>query len=184
MKEHPKAELVDYRSHWVTLPRRTNVIQKEEVYLMYETEWRGDPVHVEVVCDRYSSGMNEDRLRLGEWRVVCRIPYFIKRHEGGSWERVAQASDTARKRIAEWLVPIATEWLTTDAYARSFSAALASAVVRELEDCRPGDDIDRVRASVETFKHDIDQYHKRSDSILAACEAYEAYQAALEAAKP
>jgi hypothetical protein len=117
-------------SHWVSDDNhssRVDGISKEEVFFYFSAKWRGQPVQVEVSADKYahSSGMSD-------WRVYARAArYYDSESYGGRGE---ETTGTARAALGELCVPIALEWLESDAYKASFQTALAHMVMRKFQD--------------------------------------------------
>jgi hypothetical protein len=157
-------------SHWVSddnYSSRADGISKEEVYFYFTAQWRGRPVQVEVSADRYahSSGISE-------WRVYARDARFYDPERNGG--RGEATTGTARAALGKLCVPIAEEWLTSDAYTASFQNALAHMVMRKF-DGRYSATRD-VQAALVTFK---DRLPKPTlQAISDALEAWQAFEAA------
>src|SRR4051812_21634919 len=102
-KAVPTATLTDARSHWITLDGRDDIPEKEELYLRITTEWRGAPVVAEVSCTRRRNGgwSSADVGTVGEWHCYVkelRETRRVRGHDG------AHCTDTARSRVAEWVL--------------------------------------------------------------------------------
>jgi hypothetical protein len=132
-------------SHYISDDSSSHVngISKEEVYFYFDAQWRGRPVQVEVSADRYahSSGMSD-------WRAYARAARFYDPERNGG--RGEETTGTARSALGRLCVPIAVEWLSTDAYRSSFQAALGHMVMRKFQDGYSASR--RVSEALATFK--------------------------------
>jgi hypothetical protein len=129
-------ELVRTGSHHIGTGHSGEPV-KEEVYLYFLTEWRGQSAIVTMRLDRYSHAVwnNETNTkepdRFSPWRCVA-SEARAKTDEPHGYG--AHLTDTARRRLGEVHTDPALDWLGSDDYRRSVRSAALSAIWRAASD--------------------------------------------------
>jgi hypothetical protein len=178
-------ELVGCGSHYVNAERWNN--EKEEVFLYFNAEWRGQRAAVTMKASRYKArdwGAGDDgepRNVWTEWNTYCseaRGGYFYVNEQGNTLqERGDVLTETARHRLSEGLDAVVREWLASDAYVTSEHRAWFTAIDRIAGDMRGyGDPPSRdVRLAVERYGDKLTPWAREHFAKLA--DAYDAYMA-------
>ena len=151
--------LAKSNSHTVReeLVGRHDGIGKEEVFLYFRAEWRGQPCRVVMHLDRYRANVwNEDNhtstTELTKWRA------FAERAEGydpdspKTYQRGADLSDLARRRLSDEILPLALAWLETDAYTKSEEIAYARMILDTRNNERDGAVTREMRRQCEQYR--------------------------------
>lgn len=102
----------------------------EDVYLMFETEWRGEPAVIEMRAHRNESYWS-DRLNMGEWNITGKDSW-LGSHGGDRHP----CTGTAQLRMGDEVRPLVSLWLLSDDYACSESAAYANGIKAMLREFR------------------------------------------------
>jgi hypothetical protein len=143
-------------------------VEKEEVFLYFETTWRGRPALVTLSADRYrhSEGMSE-------WRVYASD---AKEHDpernGG---RGDDLTDLARRRLGELLVPVAKQWLAGLGYIQSRQTAFYHALDRMAREQSAFSrrDTEDLRKALATFGHELPP--ERQNQLFSAAARFDAF---------
>lgn len=140
-------------------------LDNEQVYLTFETEWRGQPAVVRMQADRYrhSSGISEWRYRVDEARGA----------DTSDGRRGADLSGTARSRLSDQLRPLVEEWLGSEAYETSRDEAYFDAVRRMVREARPYPD--PMRDVRKVLLDSVYMTIAQRDRLYRMAEAYEAF---------
>lgn len=119
VKKPPTLQQVS--SHYITLVNHPDGI-KEEVYLYFNAHWRGEEVTVKMQASRYTHSAG-----LSEWRVYCTEAYSLPDGKDHYINR-KHVTPTARARLADECETLVVQWLRSQDYRRSESAAYCHAI--------------------------------------------------------
>lgn len=173
-------------SHHVTLTNDERDVAKEQVFLTFLTEWRGQPAAVTMQADRYRAGMRGDE-HLTDWRVYA----YEARGRTDEADRFGpHLTDTARQRLGDAAEPAVLDWLNGAELADADGAPLPvylessrRAIVRALAHnagelgVTRGYTGDRIRRMADTWRgvcgaDAADALHRMADALDQAQAAY------------
>lgn len=164
---------------------------REEVFLYFTAEWRGSPCVVGVACKRYCGydsarpSMTHSPAGLGTWSM------YVQEARGGTpygddYVKGDSLTDTAKHRLAQYVLPMARDWLTTQAYRDSEHRAYLKHILRHVEDMKASIYSDAAQREYPARKAIANFGGKLSDGDLvrieSALSAYTEFAAALSAA--
>jgi len=156
-------------SHSVTIGH--NGIEKEEVWLYFETTWRNTPAIVEMSADRYvhSEGMSE-------WRVIARDAKESDPTRNGNQGN--DLTQLARQRLGAQLRPVVEQWLASEGYAESRRSAFGHALYRMACELSPRfHSTDSLRKALANYGHELKPETMRR--LLDATDAFDRFSAIL-----
>lgn len=146
-------------NHWVEPTLLHNHGVQEDVFLRFETEWRGDPAVIEMRAHRNETYWS-DRLNMGDWNITGKDSWL-----GTSDSKVGATTPTAQLRMGDQVRPLVELWLGSDAYTESESAAYASGIKGLLREFRSRcTDCQQVRRIAEQYREKLtpEQFEKLS----------------------
>lgn len=108
--------------HWIETREWKKA--NEEIFLYFNTTWRGQEVEARFQANRYPSARGE----WSEWRIWCEQ---LRPIDGGYG---SDLSDTARHRVRDAFKPTIEEWLASEKYVASRVRAFQNHAVRIVKD--------------------------------------------------
>jgi hypothetical protein len=154
-------------SHFITIGH--DGIEKEEVWIYFETSWRNRPAIVEMSADRYvhSSGMSE-------WRITARDAKESDPTRNGN--RGDDLTQLARQRLGAQLRPVVEQWLASERYTESRQAAFGHALYRMALDLSARfNSTDPLRKALAMYGHELKPETMRR--LFDAADAYDRFSA-------
>jgi hypothetical protein len=169
------SELVRVGSHTVTLDR-SGKVEREEMFPVFNTEWRGQPATLQMEANRYrhSQGMSD-------WRIFprdAREGHYDVRTYGN------ELTDTARQRLGEQNTETVSAWLASDEYAASRRLAFVYALRRIAGELRTYGDVPSrdLRTAVERCSDEL-----TSDDVgrfISVAQAFDTFARLLKETDP
>jgi hypothetical protein len=159
-------------AHYVEggLNRRDGEIHdKETVDFSYRTEWRGQPVRVDLQADRYrhSSGWSD-------WRVYATNSLYVDADGQNMTFTAGEVTPTAHARLSDACKPDVYAWLASDAYPASRRSAFSVMVENAIREMRPYmSDLGRERKLLDAARPELDEAD--FDRLGRALDAYEEF---------
>jgi hypothetical protein len=153
---------------------RSDGISKEEVFLYYLTDWRGQPCRVTMHLDRYRASYWENDkpagTKLTPWRAFAETVRTYDPENPNSYG--SELTDTARRRLSDEILPLALAWLETEAYTVSESLAYAHMILDTRENDRYGSTTRNIRRQAEQYRDKLPTGVR--NRLLEIADSYEA----------
>lgn len=155
-------------NHWVEPSLSTKGGVQEDVFLTFETEWRGEPAVIVMRAHRNESYWS-DRLNMGEWNITGKDSWL------GTHDSDHRAcTDTAQLRMADQARPFVEMWLQSSDYTKSESAAYAHGIKGLMREKRSRctDSTDLRRLGIK-YQHKLT--NEQTNKLIALFDAWDHY---------
>ncbi len=145
---------------------------KEELFVYFDTEWRGTPARVTIRVYRQRHREGNTLGKWSKWFSYATEARAIDPEANG--QRGKELTDTARSRLGEGLTTLAEAWIGTPDYVASRQRAVA----RFVRDLFPN--VDRVRAAITKYNAelsttDIDRFARAADAYQRYLDVFNEY---------
>lgn len=155
-------------NHWVEPSLMSKKGVDEDVFLTFETEWRGEPAVIVVRAHRNESYWS-DRLNMGEWNITGKDSW-LGTHDSDH----RPCTDTAQVRMADQVRPFVELWLRSSDYTKSESAAYAHGIKGLLREFRSrGTDSTQLRLLCIRYQHKLT--NEQTIKLIELFDAWDHY---------
>lgn len=155
-------------NHYVEPSLTTKQGVTEDVYLTFETEWRGVPAVIEMRAHRNESYWS-DRLNMGEWNIMGKDSWLGTHHSDRR-----ECTPTAHLRMADECRPLVEMWLMSSDYAKSESAAYAWGIKNLMREKRSrGTDSTDLRRLGIKYQHKLT--NAQTNKLIELFDAWDHY---------